>query len=198
MEFTKSWFQERLNFECFVIWKKMVVDGLSFNNDLMDLLVLLVLGTNTEMVRTIIDNCISLTHFVWRLKKINIETFRQWICGQMIRSKGPDYDYYVIAVDDQGAKQTKKMLGVIVENEELKYKLGFQVIGTESPTYGWSMTSMKFSIKDQQNDKYRGHFSVTHGGSGGWWYNGCHEELMNGLYSATTFHGIKKETWLMI
>ena len=115
-----------------------------------------------------------------------------------LRSKGPDYDYYVIAVDDQGAKQTKKMLGVIVENEELKYKLGFQVIGTESPTYGWSMTGMKFSIKDQENDKYRGHFSVTHGGSGGWWYNGCHEELMNGLYSATTFHGIKKETWLMI
>ena len=36
-----------------------------------------------------------------------------------LRSKGPDYDYYVIAVDDQGAKQNKKMLGVTVE-EELK------------------------------------------------------------------------------
>ena len=47
------------------------------------------------------------------------------------------YDYYVIGVDHQGGKAQKKMLGVTVQNEQLKYKIQFQGEDSTGPGYGF-------------------------------------------------------------
>lgn len=128
-------------------------------------------------------------------------------------TKSELYDYYVIAYDSQGIKQTKKMLGVTVEDENLKYQLAFQQEGTGDSSYGMNqMNGVKFSTFDQDNDQCNDHCSVSHGGNGGWWFKNCHGELMNGKYIGTSvidYHGLVwygwknshenlKETWLMI
>ncbi|MEO0685409.1 MAG: hypothetical protein AAFY76_10300 [Cyanobacteria bacterium J06649_11] len=47
-------------------------------------------------------------------------------------TKSELYDYYVVAIDHNGNKQTKKMYGVTVENEALKFQLRFQQEGLTS------------------------------------------------------------------
>lgn len=44
-------------------------------------------------------------------------------------TKSKLYDYFVVAYDQVGIKQTKKMYGVTIENEALKYRLRFQEEG---------------------------------------------------------------------
>ena len=44
-------------------------------------------------------------------------------------TKSELYDYYVVAYDYQGLKQTKKMFGVTIENEDLKFQIRFQEEG---------------------------------------------------------------------
>ena len=113
-------------------------------------------------------------------------------------TKSDKYDYYVVATDHQGTKATKKMFGVTVENEALKYRLQFEREGP-GPTYGMShMNGMKFSTIDQDNDLYTTPCSKTHGGNGGWWYNNCFRECMNGRYYNTpviTYHGLVWMGW---
>ena len=131
-------------------------------------------------------------------------------------TKSELYDYYVVAYDSQETKATKKMYGVTVENETLKYQLSFQEEGNGF-SYGMDtkagMNGMKFSTYDDQyNDKFDGKCCVEYGGSGGWWYGFCHVESMNGRYFGTSvvdWNGLVwlgwkgsyenlKETWLMI
>ena len=46
-----------------------------------------------------------------------------------------------------------------------------------------SMNGMKFSTKDQDNDKYSsGHCAANW--KGGWWFNFCHNTFLNGLYKS--------------
>ena len=44
-------------------------------------------------------------------------------------TKSELYDYHVVAYDHQGVKQTKKMFGVTIENEDLKFQIRFQEEG---------------------------------------------------------------------
>ena len=39
---------------------------------------------------------------------------------------------------------------------------------------------MRFSTKDQDNDRRYGSCAVTH--KGAWWYRGCHASNLNGQY----------------
>ena len=39
---------------------------------------------------------------------------------------------------------------------------------------------MRFSTKDDDNDRYGGHCAVRF--KGAWWYRGCHGSNLNGLY----------------
>ena len=43
----------------------------------------------------------------------------------------------MIGVDHQGGKAQKKMLGVTVQNEQLKYKIQFQGEDSTGPGYGF-------------------------------------------------------------
>ena len=95
-------------------------------------------------------------------------------------TKSEKYDYYVVATDFQGVKAKKKMLGVTVENEELKYRLKFEQEG-QGPQYGEYMNGMNFSTIHQDNDRSVVSCSSNYGGAG-WWFNSCHRENMNGPY----------------
>ena len=43
-----------------------------------------------------------------------------------------------------------------------------------------NVNGMKFSTKDQDNDKTSGHCAAYY--EGGWWFNSCHRTFLNGLY----------------
>ena len=105
-------------------------------------------------------------------------------------TKSETYDYYVVAKDNQGNTEKKKMLGVTVENEDEKYKIQFEAEG-DGPPYGKFnpnsensnrfMDGMKFSTVDQDNNPTASYAPCTqYGGLGGWWYQNCFEENMNG------------------
>lgn len=66
-------------------------------------------------------------------------------------TKSELYDYFVIGVDHQGVEARKKMLGVTIENEALKYRIKFQAENATGPDYGfWRMDGMKFKILSQK------------------------------------------------
>ncbi|VDI27332.1 Hypothetical predicted protein [Mytilus galloprovincialis] len=67
-----------------------------------------------------------------------------------------------------------------VENESSKYKL---TVGDYSGTAGDSLkyhNTYKFSTKDQDNDNHN--MDCAKQAAGGWWYNGCHQSNLNGIY----------------
>ena len=77
-----------------------------------------------------------------------------------------------------------------IDDEAAKYRLhlsGYSGNATDKLQYH---NGMKFSTKDQDNDKAGGHCSVTWG-DGGWWYNNCYESNLNGIYNTTSLQGIK-------
>ena len=130
-----------------------------------------------------------------------------------ILTKRETYDYYVLATSFQGNQVRKKMFGVTVENEALKYRIQFEQEGPDGPRYGMQrMNGMMFSSIDQDNDLYDTSCSSQSGGRGGWWYRSCFVTNMNGRYYQTSIEsrdgvvwlGVKntweslKETWLMI
>ena len=45
-----------------------------------------------------------------------------------------------------------------------------------------NVNGMKFSTKDQDNDKNGRNCAANYGGGGGWWFNSCHRTFLNGLY----------------
>ena len=59
-------------------------------------------------------------------------------------TKSELYDYFVIGVDFDGNEARKKMLGVTVENEALKFKINFQAENATGPSYGELMNGMIF------------------------------------------------------
>ena len=51
-----------------------------------------------------------------------------------------------------------------------------------------NVNGMKFSTKDQDNDNVsRGHRNCAVVSNGGWWYNACHQTLLNGIYQRKFF-----------
>lgn len=64
---------------------------------------------------------------------------QHWLGNRWLNllTKSELYDYFVIGVDHQGGEARKKMLGVTIENEALKYKIQFQVENATGPSYGF-------------------------------------------------------------
>ena len=57
-----------------------------------------------------------------------------------------------------------------------------------------TVNGMKFSTKDQDNDRKSGHCASEW--KGGWWFNSCHYTFLNGLYqSGTGWRHIVWSTW---
>ena len=76
-----------------------------------------------------------------------------------------------------------------IDNEATKYKLcvsGYSGNATDRLKYH---NDMKFSTKDQDNDKWSSHCSVRWG-EGGWWYRDCYHSNLNGSYNVTTSKGL--------
>lgn len=48
---------------------------------------------------------------------------------------------------------------------------------------------MKFSTKDQDNDKQSFNCSANRGNTG-WWFNACTDSNLNGNYNVTTIKGV--------
>ena len=77
-----------------------------------------------------------------------------------------------------------------IDDEAGKYKLyisGHSGNITDQLKYH---NGMKFSTKDQDNDRSSSHCSVTYG-EGGWWYNSCYQSSLNGNYNTTSAKGVK-------
>ncbi|KAL9985617.1 hypothetical protein ACROYT_G008039 [Oculina patagonica] len=67
-----------------------------------------------------------------------------------------------------------------VASEKTKYKLS---LGSYSGTAGDSLSSHRghpFSTKDRDNDRAGSNCAVQY--KGAWWYRGCHDSNLNGLY----------------
>ena len=76
-----------------------------------------------------------------------------------------------------------------IGDEAAKYKLnisGYSGNATDRLSYH---NSMKFSTKDQDNDRRRDSCSLIYG-KGGWWYNNCHHSNLNGNYDETYHKGV--------
>ena len=81
--------------------------------------------------------------------------------------------YSVFRIDDEAAKYKLNVSGYLGNvTDRLKEQNG-----------------MKFSTKDQDNDKWSGHCSTRYG-EGGWWYNACYSSNLNGNYNVTTNKGV--------
>ena len=71
-----------------------------------------------------------------------------------------------------------------IGNEANKYKL---LIGGYSGDAGDSMAyhnGMKFTTYDNDND--RSSYNCANEHKSGWWYNGCHDVNLNGMYPTTS------------
>ena len=66
----------------------------------------------------------------------------------------------------------------------LQYYSGYY----NSMTGRHSLNGMKFSTKDNDNDKHVDNCAELHHGA--WWYNSCSDSNLNGLYSASNETGI--------
>ena len=90
--------------------------------------------------------------------------------------------------DYSGNSAYAKYSGFNVGDSRSKYTLTFSgysgtagdAIGAAGYSYG-NVNGMKFSTKDQDNDKWRSGHCAAHW-KGGWWFNACHRTFLNGLY----------------
>ncbi len=82
--------------------------------------------------------------------------------------------------DFANTKRYTKFSSFSVGNSASKYVLN---VGGYSGNAGDSLSyhnGMKFTTKDQDNDKYGSNCAILF--TGAWWYNGCHQSNLNGQY----------------
>ncbi|XP_056016280.1 fibrinogen-like protein A isoform X1 [Ostrea edulis] len=92
-----------------------------------------------------------------------------------------------------GQKAYAKYSKLFVGDESSKYKL---TVSGYSGTAGDSLTyhnGMKYSTKDQDNDKYKGRCTTHH--KGAWWYNKCYYSNLNGQYANSAVVSDKYLNW---
>ncbi|XP_071835590.1 uncharacterized protein [Apostichopus japonicus] len=92
------------------------------------------------------------------------------------------YQLRIDLVADNGAAYYFTYDGVLVGNEEIKYRLQLgSYNGSTVFDYMDYHRGMKFTTYDQDNDKSQSQTcSVRH--KGGWWYNNCYSINPNGIY----------------
>ena len=104
--------------------------------------------------------------------------------------------------DYSGNSAYAKYSGFNVGDSRSKYTLTFSGysgtagdgIGAAGYSYG-NVNGMKFSTKDQDNDKWRSGHCAAHW-KGGWWFNACHRTFLNGLYlRGSGYNRIYWYTW---
>ena len=103
--------------------------------------------------------------------------------------------------DYSGNSAYAKYSGFDVADSSSKYRLSFSgYSGTAGDAMAASGNSienvhgMKFSTKDQDNDKSSSHCASRW--KGGWWFNSCHRTFLNGLYqSGSSSNYIHWYTW---
>lgn len=87
-----------------------------------------------------------------------------------------EYSYFKV-----GAKDNKYSIHVY----------GYAGNATDSMSYH---NGMPFSTKDKDNDKHDSkHCAVNY--SGGWWYRGCHQSNLNGIYPTESQNHAKAISW---
>ena len=88
--------------------------------------------------------------------------------------------------DYAGYSAYAKYSSFFVGSSGSKYRLsvsGYSGTAGDSLTYS---NGMQFSTKDQDNDDYSSHCSLSH--RGGWWFRGCAYSNLNGLFQRRTGH----------
>ncbi|XP_062577891.1 ryncolin-1-like [Saccostrea cucullata] len=94
-----------------------------------------------------------------------------------------------------GEKGYAKYSRFSVDNESSKYQLsasGFS--GTIGDALNYQ-NNMKFTTKDQDNDRHGGNYNCAHAWHGAWWYDACHHSNLNGLYTSSAQISAKHPVW---
>ena len=100
--------------------------------------------------------------------------------------------------DYSGNSAYAKYSSVNVGDSTSKYRLSVSGYSgtagdaiTESGLSARNVNGMKFSTKDQDNDRTGNHCAALL--KGGWWFNACHRAFLNGLYGNGS--GANRITW---
>ena len=99
------------------------------------------------------------------------------------------YDLLVVAEKFNGEKQTKRFSGFKIGSEVEKYQLTYTSVlnGYSGFSLFERCRNQLFTTGDQNNDTNRvgvgENCAVVY--PGGWWFNNCHHDYMNGEYSPT-------------
>nr|XP_039259040.1 microfibril-associated glycoprotein 4-like [Styela clava] len=94
-----------------------------------------------------------------------------------------DFELRIDLEDWEGNKRYAKYSSFSIGSASTKYQLN---VGGYSGNAGDSLNwhnAMKFTTKDQDNDKYSGNCASIRG-SGGWWFNICLYSNLNGKYNS--------------
>ncbi|XP_077969666.1 microfibril-associated glycoprotein 4-like [Styela clava] len=92
-----------------------------------------------------------------------------------------DFELRIDLEDWEGYKRYAKYSSFSIGSASIKYQLN---VGGYSGNAGDSLdyhNAMKFSTKDQDNDRNSGNCASEYN-SGGWWFNSCHRSNLNGKY----------------
>ena len=108
-----------------------------------------------------------------------------WLGNDMLHdiTRSGSHDLYVIAKNFNGNIQYKRFRGFTIGSEATKYRFHYESVYTGYSTYDLFVKplNMKFTTPDQDNDVNQDNCAVSY--PGGWWFNSCHHDYMNGNYS---------------
>ncbi|XP_062597429.1 fibrinogen-like protein 1 [Saccostrea cucullata] len=118
-----------------------------------------------------------------------------WIGNDVIYelTKNKEQELRVELQDFNGDEAYAQYYIFYVGNEDSKYVLtvsGYS--GTAGDSLAWQ-NGMKFSTKDEDNDRSGGNCAVTYHGA--WWYNACHNSNLNGEYVNYNVTNAKHPVW---
>ena len=95
------------------------------------------------------------------------------------------YDLFVVVKSFKGVTRRKQFKGFTIGSEETKYVFRYNSVDPGFSNFDLFLINrnMKFTTADQDNDNYPTNCAALY--HGGWWFDQCHHDHMNGLYSQT-------------
>ena len=94
-----------------------------------------------------------------------------------------NYDLFVVAEKFNGEQQTKRFSGFSIASEVENYRLTYTSVLSNYSSHDLflKMQNQMFSTPGRDNDA-KVDSSCADLYPGGWWYNACHSDFMNGQY----------------
>ncbi|XP_062608617.1 fibroleukin-like, partial [Saccostrea cucullata] len=153
------------------------------------------MGGGWTVIQKRVDGSLSFNKD-WETYKIGFGSPEQnvWIGNDVIHqlTKGNNSSLYVSITLQDGTGLYELYEKFAISNETENYKLFLAgpargTLGDSMLTTAYSnfrLSGMYFTTYDRDNDRYSdGNCATKH--KGGWWFNGCYNAFLNGLWSTT-------------